>query len=592
MKYIQQPKLAPASELDKAFESKDNKILDVTFSGTENQEVNIEPAAPLPKYQPLDFTDSAEMLAFFTEPILKGEVKLHKWQIEVAKFLAAPEYSKENPLKFILCACNGSGKDAYVIAPFAVFHALTKVRSRCIITSSSFNQLQSQTEAYIRALCYRINEKMLELLGTEVFNVKQMHIVCNITGSEIKMFSTDEPGRAEGFHPFPDHPGAELCVIVNESKTVPDAMFEALQRCTFNRWLEVSSPGKTSGHMFENYKRALVWPERYEKDKWYARKISAYDCPHISATRVEDEKEQYGEHHPWFRSARLAEFTSMDEQVVITLENIRKLQLINPEPKDGTLRAGLDLAAGGDENALFIVRGNEVIGSEIFRAEDTNVTVNAVIDFLHKWGFRPDKASNIFADHGGVGASYAGHFREKGWEFSWIMNQSPALRRAQYGNRGAEMWFQFAKLIEHGCVVLPTKDNKLISQLTSRYYRQHLTTGKIILEAKREAKAKGHGSPDRADALVLAFTGLTVDDFSGVKRAPVVTRKAISQDELVSLMDDRKFKSAGIFGTNRIMDSDGNIKVMISPAQQRQPANTAVNIIRKLYGKHASTRSY
>ena len=32
-----------------------------------------------------------------------------------------------------------------------------------------------------------------------------------------------------------------------------------------------------------------------------------------------------------------------------------------------------------------------------------------------------------------------------------------------------------------------------------------------MLEAKRDARAKGHGSPDRADALVLAFTGITVE---------------------------------------------------------------------------------
>lgn len=575
-----------------------SSILQVSFD-KEEEENNVvikpisedpEPQAPAPqsKYSPLEFLDSAEMLAFFTPAILDGTTVLHKWQIEVAKFLAASDYSKENPLKFILCACNGSGKDAYVIAPFAVFHALTKIRSRCIITSSSFNQLQSQTEAYIRALAGRINEKMAPMLGGQlVFNVKQMHITCNLTGSEIKMFSTDEPGRAEGFHPFPDHPGAELCIIVNESKTVPDAMFEALQRCTFNRWLEVSSPGKTSGHMFENYKRSLVWPEKYENSRWYSRKISAYDCPHISRTRVEDEKEQYGEHHPWFRSARLAEFTSLDEQVVITSDAIRKMELVDPEPVHGKLRAGLDLAAGGDENALYVIRGNEVIGSEIFRADDTSVTVNAVIDFLRKYGFKQEDASNVFADHGGVGASYAGHFREKGWEFSWILNQSAPLRKLQYGNRGAEMWFQFARLIESCCIVLPKDDTKLIHQLTSRYYTQHKSSGRIILEAKREARAKGHGSPDRADALVLAFTGLTVDDFLGVpKRKKSVKSHFVSQDELVEMMDTKKFskQTPSIFGANRVLGPDGRIRTLTSSGPAKRPANTACNIIRS-YGQ-------
>ena len=458
-----------------------------------------------PKYTPLDLKSPAELIATFHPSIQNGDIALYPWQVEEAMFLAQPEFSKANPLRHILCACNGSGKDAYVIAPFAVWHAISKVRSRCIITSSSYTQLQSQTENYIRSLCASINDK----LGAKIFIIKQMHIACTLTGSEIKLFSTDEPGRAEGYHPFPDYPKGELAIVINEGKTVNDRIFEALERCTFNRWIVISSPGKTNGRMYNDYKRADVYPEPFRFGRTYARKVTAKECPHISELRIEQEKASYGEHHPWFRSARLAEFTSLDEAVVVTMESVQRcINFPGPHISFGK-RAGLDLATGGDENAICVVDGNKITDMLAFKAGDN--VVNFCIELFEKHGFKKANSRNIYADHGGVGAAYAQNFREKGWELSWIMNQSKPINPAGiYGNRGAELYFNLRRLIDE-CLILGISDPKLISQLTSRYYTQHKTQGRIILEAKREARAKGHGSPDRSDALALAFVGVTAD---------------------------------------------------------------------------------
>jgi len=59
-------------------------------------------------------------------------------------------------------------------------------------------------------------------------------------------------------------------------------------------------------------------------------------------------------------------------------------------------------------------------------------------------------------------------------------------------------------------------------QLCSRYYKQSNTNKRLILESKREAKANGHGSPDRADATVLAFADVPLGYFSMGRFAPPV----------------------------------------------------------------------
>lgn len=458
------------------------------------------------KYAPLNFSHPAELIATFHPAMISGDVALYPWQVEESLFLAQNCFTKENPLRHILCACNGSGKDAYVIAPFAIWKASCKIRSRTIITSSSFTQLQSQTEQYIRSLAMSINEQ----LNTKLFIIKQMHIVCTATGSEIKMFSTDEPGRAEGYHPFPDYPKGELSVLINEGKTVPDDIYMALERCTFNRWIVVSSPGQTNGRMFNDYKRSVIYPEKFRHGKLYSRKVTAYECPHISANRIAQERATHGEHHPWFRSARLAEFTSMDEAVVIDVDMVQKCKNFPPEHVPFGKAAGLDLSAGGDECSFIVRDGNKISAIEAFKMHDN--VVNYSIELFKKHGFSPTQASSIFADHGGVGAAYAQHFREKGWELSWIQNQGRASNPGGlYANRGADMYFKFRDLVVNCMVIFGVEDDRLISQLTSRYYTQHKVSAKIVLEAKRDARAKGHGSPDRADALVLAFTGITVE---------------------------------------------------------------------------------
>jgi hypothetical protein len=86
----------------------------------------------------------------------------------------------------------------------------------------------------------------------------------------------------------------------------------------------------------------------------------------------------------------------------------------------------------------------------------------------------------------------------------FVNSGSKPRDKKAYANLGTELWFKFAKLLEECEICLPN-DQKLISQLSSRRYlvRQD---GSYILEPKRKAKFRGVGSPDRADAVVLAFT--------------------------------------------------------------------------------------
>ena len=495
------------------------------------------------KYTAAKFKSPVDLL-MFNEPFRNGNIEPHVWQIDVCDLASRRNYTKDDPLRLLLRTCNGSGKDSIVISLTTVWFIWTNIRSKCIITSASWNQLQSQTEAYIRVLCQAINDE----LGRKVFVIKKMCILCVDTGSIIWLFTTDDPGRAEGHHPFIDYEDSKVMIIINEAKTVKDEIFGALGRCTYAYWLEVSTPGNTRGHFYTSCNHARYYPDPYkDSTEYYCFKVTSDMCSHISRNKIEFDKKELGEHSPLYRSRHLAEFTSLDESVIITLEQIEKcLALATDEYDIGSHTAGCDLAAGGDENTFYPFRNNVCVGREVFRATDTVVTQNFLMDIAFpKYGFDKSTAKYINADDGGIGRGIIDNIWAAGWKITRVNNQSRPLRTDLYGNTGAENWFNFKRLVEECIPILPKDDTKLRDQLASRYYRQHVTSGKTIAEPKKEAKSKGHGSPDRADGVVLAFARLRVTDFINKQRKIVVTKQRPKQlltaTIAAKLMDERRY---------------------------------------------------
>ena len=212
-----QAKLSPPVEekdsVDRAFDS-----IVAHATGEQVSETQAAPPAQKIKYE---FEDPLELAQLMHE-----NVRFHKWQSDISYKLGHSKPTQHNPFKLCLTACNGSGKDAFVIAPFVVWFMLTRIDGLVVVTSSSGVQLTAQTETYISRLCHQFNA----WIGRNVFKVIKRHIVCTETGSECRLFATDEPGKAEGYHPLV--PGAEMAIVANEAKTIEDGIFQALSRCT------------------------------------------------------------------------------------------------------------------------------------------------------------------------------------------------------------------------------------------------------------------------------------------------------------------------------------------------------------------------
>ena len=118
--------------------------------------------------------------------------------------------------------------------------------------------------------------------------------------------------------------------------------------------------------------------------------------------------------------------------------------------------------------------------------------------------------ATIYVDDDGVGGGVTDRLREVIHERKMhavvidCHNGKPAGDKEHYANFAAEGWCRLRERFAAGTIQLPQND-ELAAQLSTRKYKVN-SKGQIALEEKAIYKKRTRRSPDRADALVLAFS--------------------------------------------------------------------------------------
>lgn len=492
------------------------------------------PPAPAPAQVadgPLKFVDPADLFLFADAGIIPC-----KWQTECQMLLAGFNAGSderltptvENPLLFNLVAANGSGKDRTLIAAFAAWFCCTKMNSKCVITSSGYDQLKTQTFYHLSNLCNRINE----LCGEQIFEIIEFYITCPRTKSIIKMFVSDDPSKVEGQH---SHEGGEFAVIINEAKSIKEDIFTAIDRFTgWNYWIMVSSSGTMSGQFYRECTTAPTnYPQPLELGVSYVRKILARDCPHLMmGPRIQRIIAKHGTNSLVYRTSVMSEFFSDDQLSIISSSS-----LIYLPPAKNTFglpaRAGLDIGLGGDATVLFVLQGNHVVGMEQTYVPDAGRLHVLLIQWFRKYRLA---AENITGDFGGIGRPIIQRLWESDWNINKINNEGAPLSKKEFLNRGAEIWYKTKRAIEECLLVLPIVEHGEVENMTLRNElvtrQQEVSNGKIKLESKKDMKARGIDSPNYADAFVLANTFLDLNDIRAEPLAPRQAQKVLTPVDL------------------------------------------------------------
>ena len=416
----------------------------------------------------------------FAKTVLNRD--LYPWQAEIAE--AVDQGSQYDRVRIAVRTPNGSGKSSIVI-PVCVARWLDRYpKSKVVLMSADSRQLDSQL---MRAFFEYRSPHLVH------WNFLQREIRTPQGGTLIA-FTTDEPARVEGHH---GSKLAPLLIIMDEAKSIPSEIFQAIDRCGYAVLLIISSPGLRGGTFFDcfgtNRQQHLLF------------EISLEQCPHISKEKIADMLETYGENHPLVRSSIYGEFMDLAEGESFIV-NFQALMAGIHNPPGARISkheyaAFCDFAQGRDENVLAVRTGNKLMS--LVGWHDTNAIsiVGRFILEFRKVGLR---AEQIWGDSGGLGLPMCDMLRDAGWPINRFSFGAKPTDEDHYVSRGAEVWHSFAQRIARQELVL-LNDPTLIGQLTSRK-TVYDARGRLGIEKKADMASRGVKSPDRADAVIGAFS--------------------------------------------------------------------------------------
>ncbi len=322
--------------------------------------------------------------------------------------------------------------------------------------------------------------------------------------------SADSDEEFQGFH------SPNMFIVVDEAEGVDEEIYEAIEGVMTSencRLLLIGNPTTMGG----SFRKAF-----YEHRELYNTiTISALESPNVVqghvvhrglATRrwIEERRTVWGEDNPIFRARVLGEFPDRGDDTLIALSQVeaaagRDAGLTETAGDAATGEAqgpvvlAVDVARfGSDKSVILRRRGMAVEDVQAFRGLDTMKLARKVAEAIDAW--EPDE---VLVDEVGIGAGVVDRLRELGHRVSGVNVGKPARDAEHYSNLRAEGYWNLRQLFVDGAIRIPP-DNELVGQVAALRYSFN-NPGQVVMESKEDMRKRGVPSPDKADALMLAF---------------------------------------------------------------------------------------
>jgi phage terminase large subunit len=325
--------------------------------------------------------------------------------------------------------------------------------------------------------------------------------------------STNEGVRFQGFH-------GNVLVVLDEAPGVLSEIWEAIEGIRAGgdvRVLALGNPTIASGPFYEAFTS--------QRESWNLVTISAFDTPNLEGLTLETllhlpeeelnhnpypylttrrwVKEKYlewGSEHPLWQSRVLGNFPFQAEDALLSLSWLEAARY-RETADEGPFHAGLDVAGPGeDETVVCVRRGSRIVLIKTLAGQDPRGDVVAAL--------RPYKSrlATVNVDSVGIGYYMAKHLRDHELTVEEVNVGERPNDTEKYVNRKAELYWGLRERVQSGDMG-GLSDERTIAQLAGIRY-SHNSRGQIVIESKGDARKRGVKSPDRAEALMLAFADL------------------------------------------------------------------------------------
>lgn len=365
------------------------------------------------------------------------------------------------------------------------------------------------------------------------FEINRLHSKLKLVGQcNLREWYVGRQLIALGRKP-PDHQGAAfqgmhakyLLVVYDEAYGIPENLWNegsSLASNQYARQLAIGNPDGP-GHFQEVCDNDPSWHViqiSYRHSPAYTgEKISNSLAENIISKRwVEERKAAWGEDSALFASKCDGDFPKQGDPFAVVPHNMAMNCKLNELPEDPSddVEAGIDVGAGGDRTVIRARKGMKAWHEEQFLDSDPMRTVGRLVEKINEWGVK-----RVKIDVTGIGWALGGRLRElskKHNPSSKDTTHNAEVVRVNFGerpsmgnekkflNRRAEIyWLVGRENSRLGTWDLSAVDNDVIHELTASRYEIMDSFGKIKIEKKDKVIKRLRVSPDRAEALLLAF---------------------------------------------------------------------------------------
>ena len=416
------------------------------------------------------------------------QVKLWDKQREVLK--ALPDHRR-------VAVKSGNGFDKGYSAAVAVLWFLHCHNPAIVLsTAPTFRQVRHILWRQIRRLYRPVKEQLAGKMLDTRWELAEDRYAMGLSAESADEF--------QGFH------SPNVFIVVDEAEGVSDEIYEAIDAVMTSaepRLLLIGNPTTTSGA----FRRAFY----EERHLYHTITISALESPNVQAGKtkvrgltsaqwVQERKDTWGEENPIYRARVLGEFPDQAEDTLIKLSDVEAAAR-QEQPDDGhdaiydEVVLAVDVARfGSDRSVILRRRGNIVENIQVFHDMDTMQLVGWV-----NAAIRESNPDYVYVDEIGVGAGVVDRLREEGHGIRGINVARSAHQGGLFANLRAEGYWRLRDLFSSGQINIPS-DNQLMGELAAMRY-SYDSQGRIQIESKDSMRHRGLPSPDKADALMLAF---------------------------------------------------------------------------------------
>lgn len=391
-------------------------------------------------------------------------------------------------------SCHGSGKTA-TAARVALWFLAAYPQSRVITTAPTFTQVRDLLWPEMHRAIANAPAGLFPLPDQTRLEIAKDWYAVGI--------STDRPERFQGQH------AEHLLLIVDEASGVDERIYEAAEGYMTSagaRMLLIGNPTQTAGTFFRAF--------HSERDRYATHHVSAFDTPNLTGedvpdavarslvTRswVEEKRDQWGEDSPLYQVRVLGDFPTSSDDQIISISAVEAAKARETDPADPVVIACDVARYGSDETVIVERRGDHVRIVGVHSGKSLMETAGRILDATRA-AQETAHTVRVVVDDAGLGGGVTDRLRELGVRVEAFNGAQSANDPDLYPNRRSEAWFAFA---EHLPTVDLDTDEQLAADLVAPRYSLD-SNGRRAVEPKDTTKRRLGRSPDRADAVLMAY---------------------------------------------------------------------------------------